>query len=188
MSVNVFRPFWCLWVREGRARGLKFHPTTGPTFPFLFLCSKPWRENYLLSPIYQLWSSLIAQLGKNLPAVQETWVWFLGREDSPGEGNGNPLQYSCLENLTDRGALGDTVHRVARVRHDLAPRPPPPFTSTKTLKAISYSVVTVQVYVHCLLDGRHILQLTHSDFMEDHCYHPEWYRWRNWGMEMLWAC
>ena len=27
----------------------------------------------------------------------------LGREDSPGEGNGNPLQYSCLENLLDRG-------------------------------------------------------------------------------------
>ena len=35
---------------------------------------------------------------KNLPAVQETWVPCLGREESPGEGNGNPLQYSCLEN------------------------------------------------------------------------------------------
>ena len=36
----------------------------------------------------------------------------LGR--SPGEGNGNPLQYSCLENPTDRGAWHATVHRVAQ--------------------------------------------------------------------------
>ena len=32
---------------------------------------------------------LVAQLVKNLPAVQETQVRSLGREDSPGEGNGN---------------------------------------------------------------------------------------------------
>ena len=32
---------------------------------------------------------------------------------SPGEGNGNPLQYSCLENPTDRGAWWATVHGVA---------------------------------------------------------------------------
>ena len=36
----------------------------------------------------------------------------LGR--SPGERNGNPLQYSCLENPTDRGAWRATVHRVAK--------------------------------------------------------------------------
>ena len=36
----------------------------------------------------------------------------LGR--SPGEGNGNPLQYSCLENPTDRGAWQATVHGVAK--------------------------------------------------------------------------
>ena len=40
----------------------------------------------------------------NLPAVQETWVQSLGQEQSPGEGNGYPLQYSCLENLMDSGA------------------------------------------------------------------------------------
>jgi len=33
---------------------------------------------------------------------------------SPGEGNGNPLQYSCLENPMDRGAWWDTVHRFAK--------------------------------------------------------------------------
>ena len=37
------------------------------------------------------------KLVKNLPVMQETWVRFLGRE-APGEGTGNPLQYSCLEN------------------------------------------------------------------------------------------
>ena len=36
----------------------------------------------------------------------------LGR--SPGEGNGNPLQYSCLENPTDRGTWRATVHGVAK--------------------------------------------------------------------------
>ena len=37
-----------------------------------------------------------------------------------GEGNGNPLQYSWLENPMDRGAWQATVHGVSRVRHDLA--------------------------------------------------------------------
>ena len=54
--------------------------------------------------IYVYWASFIAQLVNHLPALQETWVQFLGQEDSPGEGNGNLLQYSCLENPMDRGA------------------------------------------------------------------------------------
>ena len=37
-----------------------------------------------------------------------------GSGRSPGEGNGNPLQYSCLENPIDGGALWATVHRVAK--------------------------------------------------------------------------
>ena len=41
-----------------------------------------------------LWVSLVAQLIKNLPAMQETLVQFLGQEDSPGEGIGYPMQYS----------------------------------------------------------------------------------------------
>ena len=56
---------------------------------------------------------------KNLPAMQETWVQFgLGR--SPGEGHGNPLQYSGLENPMDRGAYSpwgckewDTTERLS---------------------------------------------------------------------------
>ena len=49
-----------------------------------------------------------------------------GSGRSPGEGNGNPLQYSCLENPMDRGAWQATVHGVARVGHDLVTKPPLP--------------------------------------------------------------
>ena len=42
-----------------------------------------------------------------------------GSERSPGEGNDNPLQFSCLENHTDRGAWRAIGHVVAK-RHDLA--------------------------------------------------------------------
>ena len=42
----------------------------------------------------------------------------LGR--SPGEGNSNPFQYSCLENAMDRGALGVTVHGVTKNRTALS--------------------------------------------------------------------
>ena len=42
------------------------------------------------------------------------WVQPLGQEESPGGGNGNPLQYSCLENPMDRRAWWATVHGVAK--------------------------------------------------------------------------
>ena len=43
-------------------------------------------------------ASLVAQIVKNLPAMQEAQIRFLGRERSPGEGNEYPLQYSYLGN------------------------------------------------------------------------------------------
>ena len=46
-------------------------------------------------------ASLVAQMLKILPAMQESWGSVPG--DPPGGGNGNPLQYSCLENPMDRG-------------------------------------------------------------------------------------
>ena len=42
-----------------------------------------------------------------------------GSGSSPGEGNGNPLQYSCLENPMHRGAWQATVHGIARVGQNL---------------------------------------------------------------------
>ena len=58
-----------------------------------------------------------------------------GSGRSPGEGNGNPLWYSCLGNLKDRGAWEAIVHGVARVRDNLATKPslPPPIIM-KTLE------------------------------------------------------
>ena len=50
---------------------------------------------------------------KNPPAHAEDPGLNPGLGRSPGEGNGNPLQYSCLENPTDRGAWQATVHGVA---------------------------------------------------------------------------
>ena len=41
----------------------------------------------------------------------------------PGEGNGNPLHYSCPGNPIDRGAWRATVHEVAGVGHDLTTEP-----------------------------------------------------------------
>ena len=43
-----------------------------------------------------------------------------GLGKSPGVGNGNPLQYSCLENFLDRGAQWATVHGVAENRTQLS--------------------------------------------------------------------
>ena len=43
------------------------------------------------------------------------WIPELGK--SPGEGNGNPLQYSCLENLMDRGAWQAIVPALAKELH-----------------------------------------------------------------------
>ena len=51
---------------------------------------------------------------KNVPAVWETTVQSLGREDPLEKGNGNPLQYSCLRNPMDRGSGGLTVHMVTK--------------------------------------------------------------------------
>ena len=46
--------------------------------------------------------------------MPETRVRSLGQENPLGEGNGNPLQYSCLENPLDREAWQATVDGVAR--------------------------------------------------------------------------
>ena len=50
---------------------------------------------------------------KNSPANAGDVGWIPGLGRSPGEGNGNPLQCSCLENPMDRGAWWATVHGVA---------------------------------------------------------------------------
>ena len=52
---------------------------------------------------------------KNLPAKARDVGLIPGLGRSRGEGNGNPLQYSCLRNPVDRGAWQTTVHGVTKV-------------------------------------------------------------------------
>ena len=59
-------------------------------------------KHYVHSSVF-----LVAQTVKNLPATWETLR-------SPEEGNGNPLQNTCLENFMDRGAWRAMVHRVKK--------------------------------------------------------------------------
>ena len=74
-------------------------------------------------PRWQVIKNLSATAGDagdigSVPALQR----------SPGEGNGNPLQYSCLGSPMNRGARWATVLGVLKVRHDLVTKqPPPPF-------------------------------------------------------------
>ena len=70
----------------------------------------------------------------------------LGR--SPEEGNGNPLQYSCLENPMDRGAWQATVHGIVRVGHNLVSKPPPLIT-------ILHACVCICVLRLCIYDFKY---------------------------------
>ena len=70
----------------------------------------------------ELRASQVALVIKNLPAK----AWDVrhmgsipGSGRSPGEGHGNPLQYSCLENPMDRGAWRATIHRVTKSQTQL---------------------------------------------------------------------
>ena len=68
-------------------------------------------------------STLLCDSSIPTPRVQLST--FPGGPALLGEENGNPLQYSRLENPTDRGAWRTTVHGVARVGHDSVTKPPP---------------------------------------------------------------
>ena len=59
-------------------------------------------------------ASLLAQEGKKSACNAGDPGSIPGSGKSPGEGNGNPLQYFCLENSRDRGAWQATVHEVAK--------------------------------------------------------------------------
>ena len=60
----------------------------------------------------------VAQLAKNLPAMQETWVRLLVKEDPLEKEMATHSSIICLENPMDRGAWRAAVHGFARVGHD----------------------------------------------------------------------
>ena len=65
-------------------------------------------------------ASRVAQEIKNLPANAKDPALIPGSGRTPGEGHGNPLQYSCLGNKKGQKSLGSTIHGVTRTGHNLA--------------------------------------------------------------------
>ena len=63
-----------------------------------------------------IWASLVAQGLKASACNAGNLGSIPGSGRSPGEGNSNPLQYSCLENPMDGEAWGATVHRVTKTQ------------------------------------------------------------------------
>ena len=59
-------------------------------------------------------ASLVAQTVKNLPAIAGDLGLVPGLERFPGEGNGNALQYPCLEDSMGKGAWRATVHGITK--------------------------------------------------------------------------
>ena len=94
------------------------------------------RRGYFVQLLRMKWDQHLNSVSnipvKNLPAVQETRVWSLDWEDSPGEGNGNPLQYSGLENSMDRGSQ---VRRLTQL--------PPPLYSKQSKDVSHYSQLPI---------------------------------------------
>ena len=80
--------------------------------------------------------------------------------------NGNPLRYSCLENSVDRGAWQATVHGVARVRYNLATKPPPQVNTdlniAQSLDFTSKPIVLTSTFVLTILGGTAIMMLKHQ--------------------------
>ena len=95
------------WVAIPFSRGSSQHRDRTEVSPITggFFTSWAMREANISVSCSFVSNSLMAHLVKNLPPMQETQVW------SPGEGNGSPLQYSCLENSWTEEPGG-------RVRHD----------------------------------------------------------------------
>ena len=72
-------------------------------------------DSYLIHPFKHFWSRLPGGSGVKGSACNAGDLGSIsGSGRSPGEGNGNPLQYSCLENPMDRGSWWAAVHGVTR--------------------------------------------------------------------------
>ena len=76
-------------------------------------------ENLFVCGIAEIQASLVAQMVKNWPKMHETGL-IPGWRRSLGEGNGNPFQYSCLDNTMNREAWWAIVHGVAKSQTQLS--------------------------------------------------------------------
>ena len=89
--------------------------TVSPNSKRIQMCTGGLSCSYPPSPATLL--SKVALVVKNLPAnsrdIRDVGS-IPGSGRSPGGGHGNSLQYSCLQNVMDRGAWRATVHKVAK--------------------------------------------------------------------------
>ena len=112
-SLLVFFQLCCCQQREEhKFLSLHLEPKHHlPTSPPLLLAKQSDGKSALKKKLflYIYLASFVAQLVKNLPAMQETWVRSLGWEETLGERKGYPFQYSGLENSMDC-----TVHGVIK--------------------------------------------------------------------------
>ena len=115
---------WLSWQRiRLQCERLGFNPWVGKI---------PWRRKRLPTPVF--WSGEFHDLyspqgRKESGQLSDFHFYFHNAEDmdsipgsgrSPGEGNGNPLHYSCLGNSIDRGAWQATVHGSQKSRTQLS--------------------------------------------------------------------
>ena len=96
LGLNAPSPFTCPWDTSG--------PSTSSHLT--------WWQIFTSSCV--LWVSLLAQVVKNLPAVRETWVWFLGWEDPLEEGMAIHSSLLAWRIPIDKGAWQVTVHGVTK--------------------------------------------------------------------------
>ena len=109
----------------------------------LFSVFFPARHVGILVPPHGIKGLLGGSVIKNPRAVQEMQDPVPGSGRSPGEGNGNLFQYSCLGNPMDREAWWAAVHGVTRVRHDLVTKPPLPSEIEPAPPALEGTALTI---------------------------------------------
>ena len=121
-------PSWGNWASTGQCESwvdsAELHAWLHVPF---FLLESSYPTRIFFPPVYYKCGGFpCSSVGKESAcnAGDPGSIPWLGR--SPGEGNGNPLQYSCLENPMDRGTWRAIVHGVTRIGHNLATKPPPP--------------------------------------------------------------
>ena len=102
-----------------------------------------WRGSWLMTRALKFAFGLL-QMGfpggsvvKNPAAGDAGQTSGSGR--TPGEGNGNPLQYSCMENSKDRGAWQATVHGMAKASDTTEATEPPCFSGRSFVVILKFS-------------------------------------------------
>ena len=112
-TVALQAPLSMQFPRQEYWRGLPFPSPGALPDPGIEPMSSAWQADFL--PLSQLGSPKICTYVYILFIVVVQIHKYMY---TSGEGNGNPLQYSCLENPMDRGAWRATVLGVARIGHD----------------------------------------------------------------------